>query len=312
MASLNLLDIAMLSGNDKAVGLIEQNLNSAPEMKVFPFKPINGITYSTALRTGLPSVGFRKVGASITASKSTFEKRLVQAFSIGGLISIPKDVAKAHDEGEDDLKAIEASGAMLAGMLSIGTQTWYGVNSTLGNVDGFPGALQCYDSTNMVIDAGGTTASTGSSAWLVKFGPKDVQMVVGLNGNIDLSDWRVETISGVPSHVSDIVGFVGCQFANPKSLCRISKLTEDSGKGLTDALIARAIAKFPVGQKPDAIFCTPRSLGQLQTSRTVVLNGPIAGGKGSGQSITPPIPTDSNNIPIYPTDSILNTESLTL
>jgi hypothetical protein len=311
MAALNLLDIAKLSGKDEVVGIVEQNLNSAPEMKIFPFRAIPGTSYKTVLRTGLPSVSFRKVGASITASKSSFADKLVNAFSIGGLVQIPKDVAKAHSGGLAELQAIETSGLMLQKMLTVGTQVWYGTNTTYsGSSDGFPGALQTYDSTNMVVDAGGTTASTGSSCWLVKFGPQHVQMLVGDNGLLDLSDWRVETVSGVPSHMADLIGFMGCQFVNPYALCRIKKLTADSGKGLTDALIAQALAKFPVGVVPDAIFCSRRSRQQLQLSRSVVLNGPT--NSGSGMQNIANVPMDAFGIPIYATDSLLDTEALTL
>jgi hypothetical protein len=313
MSSFNLLDIAKLSGKDEVVGLVEQNLNSAPEMNIFPFRGIRGTTYKTVLRTGLPTVAYRKVGAAITASKSTFADKLVQAFSIGGLVTIPKDVAKAHDAGLADIQAIESSGLMLQKMLSAGTQIWYGINSTLGNADGHPGALQTYDSSGMVVDAGGTTESTASSCWLVKFGSQHVQMLVGDEGRIDLSDWRVETISSVPSHVADLIGFMGCQFINPYSVARIKKLTADSGKGLTDSLIAQALAKYPVGIVPDAIFCSRRSRQQLQISRSVVLNGPTT--RGGGQqtmSNIAPLPTEAFGIPLYATDSIVDTETLAL
>jgi hypothetical protein len=307
---LNLLDIAKLSGKDEIVGIVEQNLNSAPEMKIFPFRAISGTSYKTVLRTGLPTAGFRAVGSALTASKSTFAEKIVNTFSIGGLLQIPKDVAKAHAGGLAELQALEASGLMLDKMLKVGTQIWYGSNSTYSGSDkGFPGALQTYDSTNMVVDAGGTTATTGSSAWLVKFGPQHVQMLAGNNGDLDLSDWRVETVSGVPSYMADLIGFMGCQFINPYGLCRIKKLTADSGKGLTDALIAQALAKFPVGVVPDAIFCSRRSLQQLQLSRSLTLNGPTSQTKGM-QNVAS-VPTDAFGVPIYATDSIVDVEVLT-
>jgi hypothetical protein len=102
---------------------------------------------------------------------------------------------------------------------------------------------------------------------------------------------------------------MGCQFINPYGLCRIKKLTADSGKGLTDALIAQALAKFPVGVVPDAIFCSRRSLQQLQLSRSLTLNGPTSQTKGM-QNVAS-VPTDAFGIPIYASDSILNTEVLT-
>jgi len=310
MAQLSLLDIAKLNSSDAVVGLIEESLKAAPEMAVFPARTIKGTSYKTVIRTGLPTAGFRQVGAAITASKSSFTNKTVEAFSLGALLNVPKDVAKAYEDGVDRLKAIEAAGVIEAALRAVGKQVWYGTDATHGNANGFPGALQTYDSTNMVVDAGGTTATTGSSAWLVKFGDQHCKIVVGLNGDIELSDWREETVSSVPNYVADLIGYVGCQFVNINGICRIKKLTADSGKGLTDALIAEALSKFPTGTVPDAIFCSRRSRMELQKSRTVVLNGPTK--QADGMSIIAEVPTDSMDIPIHVTDQIADTEALTL
>ena len=85
-------------------------------------------------------------------------------------------------------------------------------------------------------------------------------------------------------------------------MCRIKKLTADSGKGLTDALIYSALAKFPTGVRPDVMFCSRRSLHQLRNSRTA-----------TNQTGAPaPIPTEVEGIPIVPTDSLSDIEALTL
>lgn len=312
MASQTLLDIAKLNGNDMLTGLIEDNLNVAPEFAVVPARTIRGTSYRTVIRTGLPTVGFRDANGSTTASKSSFENRMVEAFILSSLITVDKAVAQAYEDGPEAWQALEASGVMKAAMQKLGTVFYYGRNSTHGDTKGFPGLLGTYDSTNNVVDAGGTTATTGSSVWLVKFGPQDVQWVVGNNGSIDLSDFRTETISGVPSYVADLTSWIGAQTTNENSIVRIKKLTADSGKGLTDSLIAEAISKFPAGVMPDAIFMNRRSMLQLQRSRTVVINANGNSKGGNNVENIPAIPSEAFGIPIHVTDQISSVEALTL
>jgi hypothetical protein len=96
------------------------------------------------------------------------------------------------------------------------------------------------------------------------------------------------------------------QIGNENCARRIYNLTADSGKGLTDALLAQLLATFPVGQRPDAIFASRRSVSQLQASRSVVLYG--AGTTRPNQAAVAPYPTEFEGIQIIPTDSILNTD----
>jgi hypothetical protein len=84
-------------------------------------------------------------------------------------------------------------------------------------------------------------------------------------------------------------------------------VSAESGKGLTDALLARLVATFPVGHTPDALFMSRRSRAQLQASRTVTLYGGEK--KRPDQPATAPLPTEFEGIPIYATDSILDTDT---
>lgn len=315
MASHTLLDIAKLNGNDAVVGLIEQSLNVAPEFQTAPFRVIRGTSYRTVLRDALPTVTFRTANASTTASKSTFSNKLVECFILTGLVQVDKAVAEAYEEGVAALQTLEADGVMKAALQTLGRQFYYGKNTTYSGVaDGYPGLIDMYDSTNMVVDAGGTTDDTASSAWLVKWGPQDVQFVGGNNSTVNLSPFSPQVLNGVPSYVADLTGWVGLQAVNTKSICRIKKLTADSGKGLTDALIASALSKFPAGVKPDAIFCSRRSLYQLQQSRTATYVVSLGGKRGetSGLDIQAPWPTTAFDIPIYATDMIKEIEKLAL
>ena len=166
-----LLDIAKLNGSDKVVGLIEEALVLAPEVSLFPARTIRGTSYKTAVRTVLPTTQFRNANEGVASSKSTFVNRLVETFILDAQIKVDKAVADAYEDGPAALQAIEAAGVVGSALKLLGSQIWYGVG-TGGDAKGFPGAIGVHDTTNMVVDAGGTTAGTGSSVWGVKFGPQ--------------------------------------------------------------------------------------------------------------------------------------------
>lgn len=311
MANLNLLDIAKANGSDAVVGLIEENLSSAPELKLFPARTIKGTSYPTLIRTGLPTVGFRNANGGVTPSKSTFATKLVQAFILSSRIEVDKAVLQASEDGPEVVKAREASGVMEAALRTIGSQIWYG---TANDSKGFAG-LRAICDTAMDVDATGSTATTGSSVWAVKFGPQFLQLVFGAGASFDLSPFRDESIEDaegkkLAGEVADLTAWVGLQCVNKYACGRIRDLTADSGKGLTDTLLADLLAKFPVGVVPDAIFMSRRSRSQLQKARTVTLMG--SGTNRPNQPALAPLPTEYDGIPLIATDSIVDTETLDL
>jgi hypothetical protein len=158
----------------------------------------------------------------------------------------------------------------------------------------------------MVVDAGGTTVDTGSSVWAVSFGVDKVTWVYGNNGEFAVSDPVVQQITKegkiLDAYCQSLLVRPGLQVANINAVARIKKLTEDSGKGLDDDKLADLFHKFPPGITPDAIFMTRRSRRQLQQSRTAT----------NATGAPAPIPIDYEGVPIRITDSISNTESLTL
>jgi len=309
---LTLLDVAKLNGSDPVVGLIEEVVTSAPEVNVLPARTIRGTSYKTVSRTSYPAVGFRQVNGAATAGKSEFVNRTVECFVLSALCAADKAAAQACEDGVAAWQAMEAVAVARQALIEIGQQIFYGTNTTFGgNSNGFPGFLQTYDSTNMVVDAGGTTDNVSTSVWLVSAGNQDVQLLLGNGTSLQLSDWREETRSDVPSYVADLTGWVGLQVVNPNSVCRIKKVTTDSGKTLTDSLLAEAFSKFPVGKQPTHIFMNRRSRMQLQKSRTVTLFGGPGPSKPAGSvEVIAPMPTEAFGIPIIVTDNIVSTESL--
>ncbi len=306
MSMPTLMDIAIANGSDMAVGLIEEVLTAAPEVQYGAARTIKGLNFKTLVRTALPTANFRNANEGAAPTKSGWENRLVECFILNPNWECDKAVADSYEDGREAYIALEADGQMRASMITLGKQFYYGALSG-GDAKGHPGLLDAYDATNMVVDATGTTASTGSSVWAIKFGPQAVQWVYGNGGELMIEDAqtvRLTDADGNPytGYRQELLARPGLQVASKYACARIKKLTEDSGKGLTDALLADLISKFPVGFRPDYLFMSRRSLKQLKKSRTAT--------NETGKPA--PTPVDYEGIPIVPTDSILDTESLTL
>lgn len=307
MSVFTLLDIAKANGNDAVVGLIDETTKAHPELSGVAARTIRGINYRTLVRTGLPTVAFRNANEGTVASKATHENRLVECFIASPRWTADVAVADRYEDGAAAFMALEAGAQMEAAMQLLARQFYYGTTSGVGDAKGHPGLVQMYDATNNVVDAGGTTASTGSSVWLIKSGPRDISWVYGNNGELSPSDVDIRDVldgSGNPynAYVQTMDFYPGLAMHSLRSAVRIKKLTEDSGKGLTDDLIADALSKFEVGIVPDMILMTRRSHKQLQNSRTAT----------NPTGAPAPFPTEAFGVPIKLTDGILNTESLTL
>lgn len=316
--STTLLDIAKINGNDRVVGLIEENIKYSPEAMLFPLRTVRGTSYKTGIRTGLPTTGFRNANEGQTPSKSTFTQRLVECYIFGGNVQADVAVAKAYEDGEAAWQMIEASGIMQSALRKLGSQVWYG---TTTDAKGFPGikAATAKGATTtagdaITIDATGAAAGTASSVYAVKFGVQDVQMIAGNNSTFELGDFYKQLVAGpvagtsYEAWVAALTGWFGLQIGNENAVRRICNLTAESGKGLTDSLLANLMGTFPVGYRPDAIFMSRRSRTQLQTARTVVLQG--QGTNRPNQPVVAPIPTEYEGVPIIATDSILNTDAI--
>jgi hypothetical protein len=314
MPSLTLLDIAKRNQSDKVVGLVEENLTYAPELSIFPVKTITNTYYDVLIRKTLPAVAFRDANASsVASSTSAYDVRRVACMILGGYIEIDAAVAKSNSDGVDALLSDESMGMMKQSLLTIGKQIYYGNQTTYaqGDAKGFPGLYQFVDSS-LVTDAGGTTASTGASVYGVNFDRGATSMVMGLDGNMDMLPFQIQHVSGKPSWVSSLTSWIGLQAVQKYSVSRIKKLTADSGKGLTDAVLNANYALWPVGAKPTVWLASRRSVGQLQTSRTVTVMSNSPGLPSGSSALTTPWPTRcANGIPIITTDSILETEPLT-
>ncbi len=314
------LDIAKRNGSDAIVGLVEETTKATPEISgihpdsglalsgVADARTIRGINYKTLIRVGLPTVGFRDGNQGVARTNSRYENRLVETFIMNPRWGVDKAVADMSEDGWQALMADEAFGHVEAAMQQLGRQFYYGTNTTYsGALKGFPGLLDAYDSTNMLVDATGSTATTASSVWAVKFGPAAVRWVWGGDGRmepspVDERDMLDADSNPFTGYHQELLARPGLQVVSQRYVARIKNLTEDSGHGLTDALLNKLLEKFPVGVRPDAIFLTKRSRRQLRNSRTATNSD----GKEAAQ------PMDFDGIPLVPTESISDVEAINL
>src|SRR5688572_20820080 len=162
MSRITLLDVAKNNGSDAVVGLVEEALSYAPEVGLFPVRSIEGTTYKTLVREGLPAVDFIAASSGIDPGKSTFRNDLFECAILGGRIEVWKSVLDSPENGPAaDIKATEASGVMEAAIRKVGRQIIYG-KTALGRPLGFVGLVSFVDASK-ILDATGAAANTGSS-----------------------------------------------------------------------------------------------------------------------------------------------------
>ena len=322
-----LLDIAKANAADDIVALIDETIQSHPEILLMPARTIRGINYKTLVRTALPTVGFRNANEGYAASKGTYENRLIETFIFNPRWEADKAVADRYEDGPEAYIALEAGAIMEASLQALCSQFYYGrgtstqcglgTTTVKGDTKGFFGLLELSEALGLtvagnplLVDAGGTTADTASSVYMIKTGPLHVNWVWGNNGNLDVDDAVTERVldaSNNPftAYVQEMLAYPGLQVGSIHSIGRIAELTEDSGLGLTDALLAKLWAKFRTAFKPDLILMSRRSQRQLQQSRIMATGGTVL---PDGAPV--PFPTSWENLPIYTTDSISNAEAI--
>lgn len=303
--AVTLIDVAKI---DEGIGspLISEVAVLAPEVRTFPVDTIQGAAVSLSVMTESATVGFRNANEGTTPSIGKFESRLYETQVLEHPVVI--DIQGVMNASKDPGRLMESTTrSVLEGVFKhIGVQTWYaGTTQSAADSKAAPGLLaQASSASTHVVDADGT--NNLSSAYMVRLGDGYCDHVYGNGTTLNFSDWMEETwkdASGkaLRAMISYISGRFAPRLANKNALVRIKKLGTDSGKGLTDALLFDAYSKFTtLGQEPNAIYMTPRSLEQLRKSRTAT----------NPTGAPAPIPTDWNGIPIYVTNSISLAETV--
>jgi len=296
-----LVDIVTMNGSDAVAGLIDEAATAHPEINLGFSRTISGISYKTLVRTGVPSVSFRYANEGTATTKGAYTNRTVETFIMTPEWQCDQAVGDRHEDGAEALIALEASAILEGAFQTLASQFYYGDSN---DAKGFPGLIDSYDSTNMAIDAGGTTASINSSAFLVAFGPRDVGWVWGQNGSLEVSDVTLQRVldgSGNPfwAYCQNLQAYPGLQVCSTTSVARVHSINgTDANAALTDDDLANALATFPPGKMPNVILMTPRSRAELRASRTAT----------NPTGAPAPFPDEAFGVPIAATQAITDTE----
>lgn len=303
---LTTANVATFNKTDMDI-LVRDVLDDAPFLSVLAAMPVRGNTFSYTRLTANPSVGFRAVNNGIETEKSTYEKVTIDLAVMDASWAMDIAAAQVDERGVEHILAIEAMNHMRQAMVEVEEQILNGTfNIGSNGFNGFANQANLNNAADaMVVDATGTTANTGSSVYLVRTGDADVQVLWGQGGVISMGDFQIverdgSSVGRFPAYYQPITGWCGCKVASTYSVARIANLTADSGKGLTDSLIARALERFPAGRGPDYIVMNRRSLRQLQSSRTAT----------NPTGAPAPFPVEAFGVPIIVTDALKNTEAL--
>lgn len=318
---LTLLDITKMNGTDLAVGIIEEVRTFAPEANVISGRPIRGTTYKGLVRRALPAgPSFRAANEGTNVVASAWDQRINQCFFFDGQMRIDEAVLDASEFGADWVMANEATGVLKQKLIALGSQVYYGNPSKTDK--GFAGLTYLYDPATMEIIANptGSLGATTSSAWLVCNEPDCAEFIYGNNQGLMLNQWMPQYVLDSNSKqyrafLNNLSGYVGFSFNYTKSACRIKNLVAygtANNTTLTDALVAQALALFPVGVVPTHLFVTRRDLLALRLSRIPVYNSTGGSAITAAEALQGvPVPFDSCGIPIHVTDSLTTAETAT-
>jgi len=315
---LTMLDIIKQNGADPVTGLIDETVLAHPEITAIAARTIKGEKYKTMVRTALPVTGFRSANQGMDLNSSKYEEREVETFIYNAPIQADKAVADKSEDGATAFIAREAKGVLESCFQTLARCFYYGRNATYGgDAKAYAGLLDFYDPVNYVVDAGGTSANTGTSVWAIKTDPEHVQWVMGVDGQFQLSDLMLQRVvdgNNKPymAYYQELLSYPGVQHGSVRGVSRIKKITNDAGHTLNDNLLAQLIALHPLSDQPTFILMNRRARAQLQQSRTVTLFGNSSNQVSGAIANVAPVPTEYNGIPILTTDAISNVESLTL
>ena len=297
-------DALDLSGTE-----ISNILDSTPFLARLPFvESSNGIVHKYITHTANPTVGFVAENGGRDFSKSVDTPVTANLKILDFSFAVSKATADAwRAGGAAAMIAREAQRHLTSAMVALEAQilnnadasngfTGFSANAGLNNAD-----------DAMVVNAGGTTADTAASVYLVREG--DGIGVAGVykgdGPSVTLGDTIIQNFldgngKNYPAYYTPGTSWFGLQFGGTYSTSRIANLTEDAGKGLTDELIYEAWSRHPVGQKPTVIVMNRRSQEQLRSSRTAT----------NAVGSPAPLPGDWEGLPIVVTDTLSSTEAI--
>ena len=304
-AYLTTTDVAHFNKTDMDI-LVSDVLDDAPFLSVLAARTVLGNTFKYTKITGNAAAGFRDVNDGVENTKSTYTSITLDLKVLDASFGVDVAAAQSDERGLEHLMAIEGLAHLRQAMAEVEQQIFYGTGNDAKGFVGFAGQSNLNNIADaQVVNATGTTASTGSSVYLVRTGDADCQVLWGQQGVISIGERQIVERAGsvtgrFGAYYHPIVGWCGLKIGSVHSVVRIANLTEDSGKGLTDALLSRAMQIFPASRGPNYVVMNRRSLGQLQRSRTAT----------NPTGAPAPFPQEAFGVPIVVTDQINSTETL--
>lgn len=279
---------------------------SAPLVTRLPVvESSDGSTHKYSKKTQAPVVGFRSENDGREFDHSIDTLVTVSLAILDFSWQVDKAVADAWRQGgAEALIAREGMTHLKSALFSMEKQLIRGTNASASGFNGFEdSAYLDAVADEQVIDAGGTTASTASSCYLIRANETEVATVMRGDG-IMHGETIVQSVAGAtgfyPAYYTPGTAWVAGQQGSKYSIVRIANLTEDAGKGLTDDLLFSAMKLFPAGLGPNLIVTNPRSAEQLRASRTATnVTGAPA----------PPV-SEVNGVEFLVTDAIVETEAI--
>ena len=264
----------------------------------------NTITYSK--RTVNPVTAFRAENDGLENTDSTTVAVTTTLKILDASFSVDVAVADAREDGWASEVFDEGQAHLRQAMAEVESQIFYSTG-TGGQSAGFVGLNTLTNLDDIAdaqtVNAGGTTATTASSVYAMRFGERDVELVWGQRGQLAMGDMSVVPVAGAtgtfPAYYTPITGLVGLKIGGVSSVVRIVNVTADSTKTLTDDLLAEAIVTMD-GGAPDAFVMGKRSLQQLRASRTAT----------NPTGAPAPFPVEAYGVPIIVSPQILETEAL--
>ena len=259
-------DVTKFNDAELNIGIVSDVLDDAPFLRAMAARTIPGYTYKYLKKTANPAVGFRAANDGRENTKATYSNVTVTAAILDASFAVDVAVAQSDERGAMAHLGTQAVDHLRSAFAHAETEIIYGSDS-----NGFTGLA---GQTNLdglsdaqVVNAGGTTADTGSSVWLVRSGLMDSHVVWGQEGVIGIGDTVIQRLAGsstgtYPAYYTPITAWMGLQLGSVYSVVRIANITEDSGKGLTDSLISQALSEFPARRGPSFMVMSRRSQQQ--------------------------------------------------
>ena len=308
-AYLGLADLIKINDKNNAERDISDLLDNAPLLRVLPGDTCPETTHKYLKQTSAPVVGFRAIDAGLENKKSGDEQVTVNLAILDASWVVDQAVPRGCGKGEAWFMARESARHLRQAFFVTEKQFIYGtVHGDAGGCTGLADASTLnHTNAAMVVDATGSSVGAGSSVWAVRASPdlNGVVAIVGQAGKI-----TIDAVSSIlkddatgkhyPAYLTPLLGWLCLQIGGAYSVGRLCNLTAESGKTLTDDLIADLLSKFKAGEPPTHLAMSRRSLKQLRESRTAT----------NATGAPAPFPTEAFGVPIVASDAVLDTETI--